>query len=230
MRNCARLLLLCLVLSGPSSAVAAPLTLPFGRGIRHLQNLVDRKYGAGRIDVTRDFIGAHEGDPDPWYWTGLRVGSARITILKRDPDQNLVGWYIDGGTQSVAPVGGATLFSGTILPHEEAWLSLPGSRTWFGFYVDAAAPVPRYKVPGRGPRAGPERFFTNRMLNDCGIEGAGAAHAPYDGDVQALVFDVSPWAGGDAWLVCFEDQDTGGILVEEGGDADSGSGTGGIQR
>ena len=231
MRNYAGLLpLLCLAISCASSAAAAPLTVPFGRGIRHLQDLVDRQYGVGRIDVTRDFIGAREGDPDPWYWTGLRVGSARITILKRDPDQNLVGWYIDGGTQSVAPQGGGTLFSGQVRPHEEAWLSLSGTRMGFGFYIDAATVGPRYKVPERRRRTVTERFFTNRALNDCGIGGAGATHAPYDGDVQALVFDVSRWVGGDAWLVCFEDQDTGGDVVEEADDDDDRDGSGGRQR
>ena len=52
-------------------------------------------------------------------------------------------------------------------------------------------------------------FFTNRFYNDKGEGGLGATHVPFDGDVQALVFDVSQWKGANTWLVCFEDRDSG---------------------
>jgi hypothetical protein len=55
----------------------------------------------------------------------------------------------------------------------------------------------------------PELFFTNRFYNDLGPDGSGAIHVPYDGDVQALVFDISDYMGPNTWLVCFEDVDSG---------------------
>ena len=55
----------------------------------------------------------------------------------------------------------------------------------------------------------PEKFFTNRHWNDLGPDGSGALHVPLDGDVQALVFDVSRFRGPHTWCVCFEDLDSG---------------------
>jgi hypothetical protein len=222
------LLLLCLAMRGATPAAAAPVPVSFGKGIRRLQNLVDQRYGPGRIDVTRDYIGARADDPDPWYWVGLPIASARVTVVKRDPDQNLVGWYQDGGTAALMPPGGGVLFSGKLRPHEEAWLGLPSTRTCFGFYIEAATPFlsrAHNEAPEPKPVIGVKRFYTDRKLNDCGLDGTGSTHPPFDGDMQALVFDVSRWVGTDAWLVCFEDQDTGGGLIEpEDDDGKSGSG------
>jgi hypothetical protein len=212
------LLLACLAIGGASPAAAAPISMPFGKNIRKLQNLVDRRYGAGRINVTQDFIGARAGDADPFCWAASRTGAMRIRMLKRDPHQNRVGWYNEGGAQAAMPVGGGVLFSGGVLPGEEAWLLTTGVRS-FGFYIDGPVPVlhgPRFNEPR--PQPAPERFYTNRFLNDRGADGSGSAHPPFDGDVQALVFDLSPWVGTDAWLVCFEDRDTGGSLGEFDGD------------
>ena len=107
-------------------------------------------------------------------------------------------------------------------------MTLPGMRTRFGFYLEASETP---EVSGDddddghgngGHAAGPwKRYFTNRKLNDCGPEGQGAVHVPYDGDVQALVFDVSRWAGTDTWLVCFEDRDSGAMPDREVIGADS---------
>jgi hypothetical protein len=202
------LLLLCLALRGASPATAAPVSITFGKGIRQLQNLVDRKYGAGRIDVTRDFIGARAGDADPFCWTTGRTTAVRVAMLKRNPDENRVGWYMEGGGQAILSAGGGVLFSGSVRSGEEAWLPLSGVRN-FGFYIDGPVPVlhgPR--INGPRPQPTPERFYTNRMLNDRGPDGSGAVHPPFDGDLQALIFDVSQWVGADAWLVCFEDHDT----------------------
>ena len=212
------LLLLCLALRGASPATAAPISITFGKGIRQLQNLVDHKYGAGRIDVTRDFIGARTGDADPFCWTTGRTAAVRVAMLKRDPDENRVGWYMEGGGQATLAAGGGVLFSGSVRSGEEAWLPLSGVRN-FGFYIDGPMPVlhgPR--INGPRPQPTPERFYTNRTLNDRGPDGSGALHPPFDGDLQALIFDVSQWVGADAWLVCFEDHDTGGDLGEFDGD------------
>lgn len=204
------LLLLCFAATcGARTAAAAPIPITFG-DTRSLQNIVDHHYGKGHIDVTRDYIGARAGDIDPWFWVGYNnIGGVSIKVLKRDRDLSLLGWYLENGQR---PYGGGTLFSGPPNPHEQTFVILPGAGTRFGFYVDAPIPV---LVPGGLPT---KRFYTDRLLNDRGPDGKGAIHAPYDGDVEALVFDVSPWAGPDTWLVCFEDLDTGGIVTD--GDPD----------
>jgi hypothetical protein len=218
------LLLLCLTAQcRATTASGAPVAITFGRDVRKLQDLVDRRYGRNHIDVTKDYIGARGGDLDPWFWVGDRIGAVWVKVLRRNADDDVVGWYQESGSQAQMADGGGVLFTGAVRPHEEAVVTLPGFRTRFGFYVDAIVPTQRHPVSG--PRSGgvtrTQRFFTNRMLNDCGLNGEGAIHAPFDGDVQALMYDVSRWAGPGTWLVCFEDRDTGGSLVEsEDGDED----------
>jgi len=191
-----------------TAATGAPIPMTFGRSIRTLQELVDQRYGANQIDVTRDFIGARAGDIDPWFWVGDPGGAVRITVVRRNNDRDRVGWYEENGGLARIPDDGGVLFSGAVQSHEEAVLPLPGFRIRFGFYVEGSA-------TGSGT-TGSKLFFTNRKLNDCGPDGTGAVHTPLDGDVQALLYDVSRWAGPDTWLVCFEDHDTGGALMAGG--------------
>ncbi|MBK7369581.1 MAG: DUF4114 domain-containing protein [Candidatus Eisenbacteria bacterium] len=84
----------------------------------------------------------------------------------------------------------------------------PSGLTHFGFYLDTHTMIQ--------PPTGEENqvFFTNRFYNDLGPSGLGATHAPFDGDVQALVFDVSQWKGANTWLVCFEDRDSGAMITD----------------
>jgi hypothetical protein len=200
------LLYLCVAaICAATAAAAAPVPVTFGDS-RSLQDLVDHRYGRNHIDVTRDYIGARAGDIDPWFWVGDRIGAVRVRVVKRDKDLRILGWYMENSSQATLPTNGGVLFAGRPGPHEEAFFILPGARTRFGFYVDALSTgVP----PGVT-----ERFYTDRLLNDCGPDGKGAIHPPYDGDVEALVFDVSRWAGPDTWLVCFEDVDTGGVVTD----------------
>jgi|GEM_PF-1356180 len=221
------LLLLCLALPLRVSAAAGDVVpVTFGPGVERLQRIVDARYGKGHIDVTRDFIGAHAGDFDPWFWVGDRIGAVWVTMVKRDPHENLVGWYIESAGQAVTPPGGGVIFSGKSHPNEVAMVTIPGFRTCFGFYIEGPTPGyvgPLSVKPGPGRPVVGKRFYTGRKLNDCGPDGNGALHAPYDGDVQALVFDVSRWSAPNTWLVCFEDEDTGGILtVGDDGDDDNG--------
>ena len=215
------LLFLCLAaISGPTAASGALVPVTFGDS-RSLQRIVDRRYGKNHIDVTKDYIGAHAGDVDPWFWIGDVFGAVRIKVLKRDSDLSLLGWYLESHGLAAYPPGGGVLFSGPFRPREEALVVLPGVRTRFGFYVDA--PVPD-SVPLRGFPRPTERFYTDRLLNDPGPDGKGATHAPFDGDVEALVFDVSRWAGTGTWLVCFDDIDTGGPLISVTDDTEDSEG------
>jgi hypothetical protein len=214
-------LLLCLAaLCLATAASAAPISITFGRDIKKLQQLVDRRYGKNRIDVTKDFVGAHPGDIDPWFWVGDRTGGlVAVNVLARNPNHDVVGWYLEGGGQATLPDGGGVLFHGPLRPSEVAMVSMPAPRVFFGFYIDATNA--RDDDDDNGDETtiggiGTQRFYTDRKLNECGPDGRGALHPPYDGDVQALIFDVSRWAGGNTWLVCFEDKDTGGLLLDRG--------------
>jgi len=214
MRNSARLgLVLCAaVLCGQATAVRAQIPVDFGGHSHELQDLVDHRYGKHRIKVLNDYIGARGGDTDPWCWTNGQVGALTIRLLRVGSHQDAVGWYLENGSQPILPEGGGMLFGERCRAGQEAavWFKRGGAS--MGFYVDAE------KKKGRradddddAPEAGNrERFYTNRLLNDAGPGGAGATHPPFDGDVQALVFDVSHLTGKPTWLVCFEDRDSGG--------------------
>jgi hypothetical protein len=78
--------------------------------------------------------------------------------------------------------------------------------TRFGFYIDHQGGD---EPADQGVSA---RYFTNRMLNDIGPQGRGAMHEPHDGDVQALIFDVSRWLGPNTWLVACEYSDSGCLV------------------
>ena len=95
------------------------------------------------------------------------------------------------------------VFTGHESGGSDAIINFPSGLSKFGFYLNTHQQV--------GTPSGKKNqiFFTNRMLNDAGPFGYSATHAPYDGDVQALVFDVSQWKGANTWLVCFEDTDSG---------------------
>jgi hypothetical protein len=210
------LLFLCLAsVFRPSSAPASvpPLPIEFGKEVQRLQNLVDQQYGPGTIDVTKDFVGAHPGDIDPWFWVGNQNSALQIKLLKRGAHSQ-IGWYLEGGALPQIPSDGGLLFSDEMPVGRVVGLTLGSSSSRFGFYIG----VKNHRhsqwvtVPGS---IGLRRFYTDRKFSDCGPYGLGAVHAPFDGDIQALVFDVSPWTGPNTWLVCFEDRDTGGPLIED---------------
>src|SRR5262245_24646901 len=96
---------------------------------------------------------------------------------------------------------GVLLFDSGTNSRAAALVTFDQPTTRFGFYLD-----PQGADGASGPH--PERFYTNRLYNDRGPNGT-AKHAPYDGDVQALVFDISRFTEPNTWLVCFEDHDSG---------------------
>ena len=145
---------------------------------------------------------------------------------------HVLGWYVEDGTAPGQPGDGGVLAFSSGRTRQDAIMTLPGMRTRFGFYLEASesSEASEDDEDGHGndehgngdhPRGPWKRYFTNRKLNDCGPEGQGAVHTPFDGDVQALVFDVSRWAGADTWLVCFEDRDSGAMPDREVIGADS---------
>lgn len=197
--------LACAATSIPSTARAAsPIPVAFGASwdppSQSLQNIVDAYVGVpGAINVQTDFIGARAGDEDPWFWVGTSFPALMITEIAGNANTNLLGWYQETGAVPVIDgIDDGVVFAGSQGANTSAAVIIPNGMTKFGFFLD---PTPAFQGPH-------ERYFTNRFLNDRGANGT-PVHAPFDGDVQAIVFDVSRWKGPDTWLVCFEDLDAG---------------------
>jgi hypothetical protein len=192
----------------PASAIA-PIPVAFGTSwdapSQSLQHIVDNYIGVpGAIDVQADFVGAHAGDLDPWFWVGSNFPALMISEVAGNANTNTLGWYKETLTPPVIDgVDDGIVFTGSQGANANVVVTFPLGTTKFGFFLD---PSPT----NHGPH---QRFFTNRFLNDIGPLGAGAIHAPFDGDVQALVFDVSRWKGPNTWLVCFEDLDSGRAIT-----------------
>jgi len=169
-----------------------------------LQDILDSEYGPGAITVTTDYIGAHVGDPDPFYWTGLGFTDYLVREISGYAHSNVLGWYKETGVMPVIDsVDDGIVFNGPDGSGASALISFGGVSTPFGFYLNPNGPGAATNAPE------PELFFSNRLFNDLGPSGAGAIHAPFDGDVQFLVFDISSLTHPYTWLVCVEDLDYG---------------------
>ena len=169
-----------------------------------LQHIVDARYGAGAITVTTDYIGAHPGDADPFGWKDLQFDALLVKEIAGNADRNTLGWYKETGS---APVIDGTddgvVFDGPASAGAAQLVVFP-TPTPFGLYLNPNGPDDATNAPE------PEKFYTNRRFNDLGPDGSGALHEPFDGDVQALVFDLSGVLHEpNVWLVAFEDLDSG---------------------
>jgi hypothetical protein len=195
------------------ASAASPVPITFGSSWdapgHDLQTILDGYTGApGALDAHTGYIGATAGSLDPWFWVGNSIPALLITEIAGNADLNTVGWYRE--TFSVPVIDGVddgVVFTGIESGGASHLITFPAGTTKFGFYLDTHAVVST-------PTGTHEQFFfTNRFLNDLGPDGAGAVHAPFDGDVQAMVFDVSRWKGANTWLVCFEDRDSGAPIT-----------------
>lgn len=176
-----------------------------------LQKIVDGRYGPGKIDVQADYVGAHVGDQDPWFWVDAKFSALLITEVAGNADRNTLGWYTETGVSHLASpptlyndgVHDGVVFDGPAGAGATKVVLFSSPRTKFGFYLNPNGPLDAINAPE------PEKFWTNRFLNDLG-PGGGALHSPLDGDVQALIYDISKIVGSDnTWLVAFEDLDSG---------------------
>lgn len=169
-----------------------------------LQNIVDGFLGgSGLVNVATDYIGADAGDPDPWFWVDNQVSALLILEVAGNGSRNVLGWYKETGSAPVIDgVDDGIIFNGPQGSGATSLVVFSSPTTHFGFWMNPNGTLGAQNAPE------PEKFFTNRFYNDIGASGI-AAHAPVDGDVQALIFDVSQWRGPNHWLVCFEDLDSG---------------------
>ncbi len=209
-----------LLLVSATVFAASPVPIVVGPSrdgsLQDLQRKVDRIVGYGRVDVSRDFIGAKPGDPDPFSWTNLPGRGVTVQLLDRKGPRGTLGWYAEGsGTPTIDGVGDGVVFAEYHMRGARSTVQIPASVTRFGFYVG-------YRASGSGEnKAATGFYFTNRGLNDCGPQGQGALHAPYDGDTQMLVYDVSRWLGADTYLVACEASDTGCMIGHGEGESDN---------
>jgi len=199
---------LCALLATPVFAESGPVEVVFGQSwdgpSDGLQGIVDNAYGEGIINLQADYIGAHPGDLDPWFWVGGQFSAYLVREIAGNANRNTLGWYVETGTKPVIDgVDDGIVFDGASGPGAMSVIFMPAAMTKFGFYLNPNGELDALNAPE------PELFFTNRFYNDEGPDGSGALHAPAGGDVQALVFDISDYAGANTWLVCFEDVDSG---------------------
>jgi Domain of unknown function (DUF4114) len=197
---------LALLLAGPAAAqVPVVFGTTWDSPASSLQNILDAEYGTGAIDVQNDYIGKNASDPDPFTFSGTGLSGIIVREVAGYANTNTLGWYKETG---IAPAIDGTddgvIFDGPTGQGELRMIDFGGSVLSFGFYLNPNGTGSSQNAPE------PELFFSNRFYNDLGPDGSGAIHAPFDGDVQALVFDVSSIVGTpNTWVVAFEDLDSG---------------------
>lgn len=205
-KTCALAVSLAAVLALPAAAGVVSVTLGTSwDGPSHtLQKIVDARYGVGAINVQTDYMGAHPTDPDPWFWIDNKLSALLVTEVAGNADYNVLGWYQENGSKPIIDgIDDGIIFNGSASQGAVSYVTFDKPMTRFGFYLNPNGPL---DAPFA---AEPEKFYSNRFYNDLGPNGGTALHAPFDGDVQALVFDVSRFTTPNTWLVCFEDLDAG---------------------
>lgn len=213
-------LALLLVTTLPATA-ASPVPVTIGRSrdgvLWDLQRVVDKAFGPGRIDVRNGYIGANAGDPDPWVWSAVPGKAIVMTLIAKKHPNGTLGWYCEQGV--VPPLNGfddGVVLERSRLRAAPTTLKLPPSVKRFGFYVE--------REPGSTSIDGDGAanvYFSNRFYNDVGAHGTGACHAPYDGDVQMLVYDISRLTAPNTWLVAVEYSDSGDAIGTQDGQSDN---------
>ncbi len=203
---------LLLLAARPAPAVSpVPVVIgPSRDGAPHeLQHKVNTLLGAGRLDVRTDFVGARAGDPDPWSWANTGE-PLTLHLVDRKSSSFVVGWYSedaarrddddDDDEDDVEDLLGGVILDSGRKRGAIVTFRVPATVLRFGLFVaDTGCDDDRAWI----------RHRTNRTLNSPGPRGRGAAHEPYDGDVQLLVYDVARWLGPRTWLVAGETGDSG---------------------
>ena len=99
----------------PTLALGAVVPVVFGTSwdgpSQTLQKIIDARYGAGHINVTTDYIGAHPGDIDPWFWVGNQFTAYLIKEVAGNANRNVLCWYEENGVKPTFP-GGGVVFDG----------------------------------------------------------------------------------------------------------------------
>lgn len=198
---------LALLLLSPSFAGAFEVT--FGNSWDHvpLQQILDVRYGIGAINVATDYEGHNAGDADPAYWQDIALNGLIVREVAGFANRNTLGWYAEtlSGPPVLDGVDDGVVFDGPQSAGATASIMFPGGLTRFGFWLN-----PNGTQDGGAWAPEPEKFFTNRFYNDIGTNGSGATHAPFNGDPQCLVFNITHLCGGvPTFVLAWEDLDYG---------------------
>ncbi len=201
-----------LLLAGIFAVFAAPdaqaFDVTFGSSWEgpayELQVILDDYLGAGAIDVATDYEGYLPGDAVIPYWFDQMVDGILVTEIAGNRDTNVLGWHLEDelGVPSIDGIDDGVILSGTEGAGFQVFVDF-GAPTKFGLWLDPNGPGDTNHAPQ------PELFFANRFYNDIGSDGSGAVHAPFDGDVQALIYNVSAIRGYPSYIVAWEDIDSG---------------------
>ena len=176
-----------------------------------LQAVLDAEYGPGAIDVATGYEGYLPGDGDPAYWLDVALDGLIIREIAGFSGRNTMGWYAEdlSGPPVIDGVDDGVVFTGPMGAGTSVAISFPGGLTRFGFYLN-----PNGTEDGGGNAPEPELFFTNRFYNDLGANGGGSPHAPFDGDPQCLVFNITHLNNGiPTYVLAWEDLDFGGPIT-----------------
>lgn len=195
----------------PTLAGAFPVTFGTSWDNVPLQQILDQQYGPGVVNVATQYEGYAPGDADPPYWEDLGVSGVVIREIAGFKDRNTLGWYAETllSPPVIDGINDGVVFDGPSGSGQAAVITFPGGVTRFGFYLN-----PNGNQAGGGYAPEPELFFTNRFYNDIGPSGAGATHAPFDGDPQCLIFNVSHLYGGlPTYVLAWEDLDYGAPIM-----------------
>lgn len=207
-RSVGHLLLSLLLLCFPVGALATfDVTWGTSWDARPLQEILDDEYGVGAIDAATQYEGYLGGDADPGYWEDEGLTSFLIKEIAGHRNNNLLGWYEEdlSGPPIIDGIGDGIVFDGPAGAGTTVAITFDGGVTRFGFYMN-----PNGSGDGGGNAPEPELFFTNRFYNDEGPDGSGAIHAPYDGDPQCLIYNITHLRGGiPTYVLAWEDLDYG---------------------
>jgi len=177
-----------------------------------LQDIIDgylsahfpSSYSPGDINVLTMYEGYVPGgadlDPTP-YWEDSSFNGLIVEELAGYRNNNTMGWY-EIGSPVIDGFNDGVIFEGSDGAGTSKVITFP-TPIRFGFWLD-----PNGELDSRGAPQ-PERFYTDRTLNDVGPDGSGTIHPPENGDPQCLIYNASYLYGRPAYILAWEDIDYG---------------------
>lgn len=193
--------------------IASALDITFGNSWDNvpLQQILDARYGIGAINVATDYEGHNPGDADPAYWQDIALNGLIVREVAGFANRNTMGWYKEtlAGAPTIDGIDDGVVFDGPLSAGATVSVTFPNGMTRFGFWLN-----PNGAQDGGAHALEPEKFFTNRFYNDKGTNGAAATHAPFNGDPQCLVFNITHLSGGvPTFVLAWEDLDYGADIT-----------------
>ncbi|MFT5316668.1 MAG: hypothetical protein ACI9UK_002514, partial [Candidatus Krumholzibacteriia bacterium] len=150
----------------------------------------------------------------PPYWLDATLEGLVVREIAGFRNQNTLGWYVEtlNGPPVIDGVNDGVVIEGSDSAGATVTVEFPNGITQFGFYMNPNGPS------DSGVNAPePEMFYTNRFYNDLGPDGSGSPHAPFDGDPQVLIYNLTDINGGiPTYVLAWEDLDYGGNLTPSG--------------